>query len=223
MVWVLTCLFVVCYNCINSKMREKMPLSIYRRKLLNAILFFISNTRYVNTTKLLKLLSYLDFIHFRQTGYPSIGLTYYTYKKGPVPVRFWKEIQKGVVPSDLKDSFSIIIRRDDSNSAFKEFKFVAHSKPDLSYFTPRETRILEELANKYKYTRAKHISEDTHLPNQPWDTTIKTRGENVPIDYLVCLDKDSDVDWDTAKNNLSEFYAAVKNFKVGATKAAEVR
>jgi len=48
--------------------------NINRKKLLNAILFFAKHTLHCNTTKLFKLLSFFDFEHFRQTGYPAIGL-----------------------------------------------------------------------------------------------------------------------------------------------------
>jgi len=51
-----------------------MQTNIYRKKLLNAVLFFAKNTKYVNLGKLSKLLYFLDFTHFKQTGYPSIGL-----------------------------------------------------------------------------------------------------------------------------------------------------
>lgn len=193
-----------------------MPPSMYRNKLLNAVLFFSRKTLFCNKTKLLKLLYHLDFIHFKQTGYPSIGLTYYTYDKGPVPVRFWKEVQHGVVPSDFKGKLEIEAKED-----AKEYVFKALTNPDLSYFTPREQDILNMLATKYRNKTATQISEETHLPRQPWHTTKITKGMNRQIDYLLCLDEDSGVSWDEAKDNLSEFYAVVKNFKLSATKPAE--
>lgn len=193
-----------------------MPPNMYRNKLLNAVLFFSQKTLFCNKTKLLKLLYHLDFIHFKQTGYPSIGLTYYTYEKGPVPVRFWKEIQHGVVPSDFRGKLKIEAKED-----AKEYVFKALTNPDLSYFTPREQDILNMLATKYRNKTATQISEETHLPRQPWHTTKITKGMNRQIDYLLCLDDDSGVSWDEAKDNLSEFYAVVKNFKLSATKPAE--
>lgn len=191
-----------------------MPLNMYRNKLLNAILFFSQETLFCNKTKLLKLLYHVDFIHFKQTGYPSIGLTYYTYEWGPVPVRFWKEVQYGVVPSDFKGKFEIETKED-------EYTFKALTNPDLSYFTPREQDILRMLATKYYDKTATEISEETHLPHQPWHTTKITKGMNKKIDYLLCIDEDSEVSWDKAKDNLSEFYGVVKNFELVATKPAE--
>jgi uncharacterized phage-associated protein len=195
---------------------DVMSLNMYRNKLLNAILFFSQNTLSCNKTKLLKLLYHLDFIHFRRTGYPSIGLTYYTYEKGPVPVRFWKEIQHGVVPSDFRGKFEI-----EAKEEAKEFIFKALTDPDLSCFTPREQEIIKMLAKKYYNKTAKQISEETHLPRQPWHTTKVIKGMNKQIDYLLCIDEDSGISWDEAKNNLSEFYGVIKNFRLVATKPAE--
>lgn len=199
-----------------------MPLNAYRKKLLNAILFFAKNTRYCNKTKLLKLLYHLDFMHFKQTGYPSLGLTYYTYKEGPVPVRFWKEIQHGIVPSDFRGKVEIKIKAGYPKPNDKEYEFIALTDPDLSFFTPREQEILHNLVQKYKNKRAKQISEETHLPRQPWHTTKITDGFNKPISYLLCLDEQAGISWDMAKNNLAEFYAAVRNFNLRATKPVEI-
>jgi len=195
---------------------DVMSLNMYRNKLLNAILFFSQKNLFCNKTKLLKLLYHLDFIHFKQTGYPSIGLTYYTYDKGPVPVRFWKEIQHGVVPSDFKGKFEM-----EGTEDAKEYIFKALTNPDLSYFTPREQGILNMLVTKYYDKTATQISEETHLPRQPWHTTKITKGMNRQIDYLLCIDEDSEISWDEAKDNLSEFYGVVKNFRLVATKPAE--
>ena len=199
-----------------------MSLSIYRRKLLNAVLYFLNHTNRVNTTKLLKLLYQLDFMHFRQVGYPSIGLTYYAWEQGPVPVRFWKEIEKGRIPKDFEGLFAINIKAEDAKPDYNEYQFIAHASEDMTVFTPRETKIMETLADKYKNSTAKEISEETHLPNQPWDTTIKTRGKNKQIEYLFSLDRESSVNWDTAKNNLVEFYTAIRNFRLNPTKAARI-
>ena len=95
------------------------------------------------------------------------------------------------------------------------------TNPDLSCFSPREQDILNMLATKYYDKTATQIGEETHLPRQPWHTTKITRGMNKQIDYLLCIDENSEVSWDEAKDNLSEFYGGVKNFRLTATKPAE--
>jgi len=193
-------------------------MNIYRKKLLNAALFFASNTKRVNLGKLSKLLYFLDFIPFNQTGYPSIGLKYYTFEKGPVPKDFWLEIRDANVPEDFKGKISLIRRTDDFAPNYKEVEIRALEKPDLSVFTPREIEILDNLAFVYKEATASDMSEVTHLSKQPWDITIREKGKNKPIDYLVSISEESAVSLDHATDTLKEHLEVVHNFGITPTK-----
>lgn len=191
--------------------------SIYRRKLLNAVLFFGKNTKHMNLTKLSKLLYFLDFTHFKQTGYPSIGLKYYAFKKGPVPRDFWLEIKDGNVPEDFRGKLALIPKMDDVDPSYREMEVRAIANPDLSVFTPRETEILKDVAYVYRDAKAWQISEVSHLPKQPWDITIRKQGENCPINYLLSIDEESQVSLDDARESLEEHFEAVRNFHLEPT------
>jgi len=193
-------------------------MNIYRKKLLNAVLFFASNTKRVNLGKLSKLLYFLDFIHFNQTGYPSIGLKYYTFEKGPVPKDFWLEIRDADVPEDYKGKIGLIRRTDDFAPNYKEVEIRALEKPDLSVFTQREIKILDDLAFVYKEATASDMSEVTHLPKQPWDITKRERGNNKPIDYLLSIGEESAVSMDDAADTLKEHFEVAHNFGIEPTK-----
>jgi uncharacterized phage-associated protein len=193
-------------------------MNIYRNKLLNAVLFFASNTKRVNLGKLSKLLYFLDFIHFNQTGYPSIGLKYYTFEKGPVPKDFWLEIRDADVPEDFKGKIGLIRRTDDFAPNYKEVEIRALEKPDLSVFTQREIKILDDLAFVYKEATASDMSEVTHLPKQPWDITKREKGKNQPIDYLLSIGEESAVSMDDAADTLKEYLEVVHNFEIEPTK-----
>ena len=195
-----------------------MPINFYRQKLLNAVLFFASNTKRVNLGKLSKLLYFLDFIHFKQTGYPSIGLEYYAFERGPVPKDFWAEIKDANVPEDFKGKIELILKTDDFAPGYKEVEVHALEKPDLFVFTQREIKILEYLAFVYKEARASDISEVTHLPKKPWDITIKNKGKNKLIDYLLGIDEESAVSLDYAADSLKEHFEVVHNFGIEPTK-----
>lgn len=197
-----------------------MYINIYREKLLNAVLFFAKKTKPANTTKISKLLCFFDFSHFKQTGYPSIGLKYYAFEKGPVPKDFWLEIKDGKVPEDFKDKLALVLKKDEFDSNFKEIEFRAKTDADLSVFTPREVEILNNLAFIYKDVRAWEISEISHLPNLPWEITRKQKGESYLIDYLLSIDEesDSDVDSESAKELLKEHFEIINNFSLEPTK-----
>lgn len=153
-----------------------------REKLLNAIIFFLNNTKHCGKTKLFKLLYYLDFIHFRETGNSVTGLDYYTLKYGPVPLSLYKEIES--MSSDLSKIISI-----EKGDRFTIIK--PKCAFDDLYFSKRETRILKEVSFIFKEAKAEDIIEASHLPNHPWDKTIKTKGENQKIDYLLAIDDSS--------------------------------
>lgn len=195
-----------------------MQVSIYRKKLLNSLLFFAKNTKHLNLTKLSKLLYFLDFTHFKQTGYPSIGLKYYAFQKGPLPKDFWLEIKDGNVPEDFRGKIALIPKKDELDPNFREMEVRALKNPDFSVFTPREVKILSELAFIFKSAKAWEISEVSHLPNQPWDITIKKVGEKCLIDYLLGIDEKSEVNLDDARDSLKDHFESVHNFSLDPSK-----
>ena len=53
------------------------PIDHSREKLINAILYFVKNTQNCGKLKTLKLLYFLDFIHYKEIGRSVTGLEYY--------------------------------------------------------------------------------------------------------------------------------------------------
>ena len=197
-----------------------MESNFYRLKLLNAILYFTSKTKKTNLTKLLKLLYFLDFTHFKETGYPSINLIYYAWKHGPVPQDFYEEVKDGNVPEDFANKFVIMPsnRWEQMFPERKEYIFKPIEKPDTSVFTPRELKIIENLCDIYRDATASQMSEITHLPKAPWDTTKKTKGLNEYVDYLLSLDDTSPLCADEAREKLKEHFEVLNNFGLNPTK-----
>ena len=193
-------------------------MSVYREKLVQAVLFFAQETRHLNTTKLMKLLNFFDFEHFRQAGYPSIGLQYYAFEKGPVPKKFWLEVKDGLPPSDLKDKIAINTKTGEGDR--KELEFLARpgQKVDFSVFTRREKEILQNLAFIYRDATAKVMSDISHEAEKPWEITVKEKGTNAEIDYLLALDEKSPIDRDEAEENLQDLFAVLRAFDIEPAK-----
>lgn len=189
-----------------------------RRKLLNAILFFAKNTRNLNTTKLCKLLFFFDFEHFRDTGYPVIGLHYYAFEKGPVPKKFWLEIKDGKSPDDFRHALTIQRISDLDQEEYKELRFAAKTEPDLRVFSPREQKILKKLVEIYKDATAAQLSEISHLKNAPWDKTYRNSGLNSLIDYSLVLHDKEPSYAQKANASLQEFFAVATNLALSPTK-----
>ena len=65
-----------------------------KEKLINSIIYFLQNTENCKKTKLVKLLYFLDFTHFKDTGRSVTGLSYKAFPLGPYPEKLGKKIDK---------------------------------------------------------------------------------------------------------------------------------
>ena len=156
----------------------------HREKLINAVIYFAKNTKYCGKTKLLKLLYFLDFSHFKETGKSVTGLDYYTWEKGPVPRDLFSELSDIMKP-DLQGAVNIV--------QIENFqKITPKKKFNDEYFSKRELKLLERWAFVFKEAKAENMTEVTHLGNRPWERTLKSKGEFKKIDYLLSIDDERD-------------------------------
>ncbi|MCI2811025.1 Panacea domain-containing protein [Eoetvoesiella caeni] len=157
-----------------------------REKLVEAVKFFALNTRKLGKTKLYKLLYFLDFTHYRDTGRPVTGMEYFAWPMGPVPVEFHNELDN---PS--KDW--------EGNCLFKSIP-VRNGKEMLSvqalnefnplHFSKREVRIMQELASEFRDATADEMVERTHLENLPWHQIYEVeKRKQQQIPYAMSLRK----------------------------------
>lgn len=158
-----------------------------REKLINAILYFAHNTRYLGKIKLFKLLFLLDFEQFRQTGRSVTGLEYRAWKFGPVPVEVLQEWDDP--EADLAAAISI---RPEKVIDFVRETIVPLVPFDDSHFTKRALRTMEELAARYRDTYSPTLIDVTHAENGAWAKIWQDgRGMNEAIPYALALDDDS--------------------------------
>lgn len=182
-------------------------ITLYREKIINSIIYFVKNTKYCGKTKLLKLLYFLDFMHFKQTGKPVTNLDYYAWEMGPVPKDLYEELTNAIEP-DMEKAINIRDIDTFTNiSPKKEF--------NEDYFSNRELKLLENIAFIFKDAKAEDMVESTHLENEPWDKTLKEKGENSYIDYLLSIDnKEESLSYPEAKERMEEREEVYKIFGV---------
>lgn len=153
-----------------------------RKKMINAIYYFATNTKKCGKTKLMKLMYHLDFLHFRETGNSVTGLNYFAWKQGPVPADLFIELSNDPKP-DLAEAVEVeVIENFQKIVPKNDFEF------GESIFTKRELRLLENISSFFKSTNAEQIVEVTHLPRQPWVKTIAEKGEGKMIKYMLAVD-----------------------------------
>lgn len=157
-----------------------------REKLVQAIVYFANATELCGKTKLFKLLYLLDFDHFRATGRSVTGLAYYAWEMGPVPVELKREWDDGF-GKDL--AAAIWINRNKVVDYCRE-QVIAELDFDDQFFSRRELKILEGLANRYRYSKASDMVEVTHAENEAWKRVWQDgEGQNELIDYRLSLTK----------------------------------
>ena len=161
-----------------------MLISHDREKLTEAIVYFAKNTELCGKTKLMKLLYFLDFIHFRQTGKSVTEMDYYAWDFGPVPRDLWCELSHPeTMADDLRQAIAVwpVETADDKTLEL----ITPRRKFNEGLFSPRELQILEAVAFTFKEARADLMVESAHLPQQPWDSTCREKGKHQRIDYML--------------------------------------
>src|ERR1700730_2848280 len=148
-----------------------------REKLVNAIVDFLRETNHCHSLKLFKLLNFSDFEHFRQTGRTIFGLDYRALPKGPVPTALLDEIKKGAA-NDLKSAIDIFPVKDDITDALLRRDLKPRAHFDKSWFTRRELKILDRVAEFFRDLRADDMSEFSHQSKKPWKS-IYNEGKGV--------------------------------------------
>lgn len=162
-----------------------MLISRHRDKLLNAMTFFLANTKTCGKVKLFKLLYFLDFEHFKQTGRSVTGLDYYAWKMGPVPVDLHEEIDSP--EPDMAENFRF---EEKSIRNGQQTMLILTPQKDFSdeHFSRRELNIMQSLAEKYANSLADEMIEATHLENQPWDKVYNQYNQKQrQIPYLLAV------------------------------------
>ena len=159
-----------------------MIITYHREKLINAIIYFGNHTRYCGKTKLLKLLYFLDFSHFKQTGKSVTGLEYFAWEMGPVPNDLFEQLS-GDMKRDMKSSIQEL-----PAEGFQQIR--PKKKFDDHYFCKTEMKLLEDISYIFKDAQADAMVESTHLKNEPWEKTLKEKGPFQIIDYMLAIDSD---------------------------------
>lgn len=162
-----------------------MITTLDRQKLIQAIVYFASHTKYCGKIKLFKLLYLLDFEHFRQTGKKVTGFEYQAWKFGPVPIELMEEWEE--LGDDLARAVHIVEEKviDYDRQTVKVNDGVQF---DAEEFTPRQLRIMEALAKRFGEAYSPKMIDVTHEQNGAWDKVWQDgQGARKPIPYDLAI------------------------------------
>ena len=149
------------------------PQSMVRLK--NLLLYVIEQMGEVFQTKMNKVLFYIDFLSYRESGMAISGLAYNAIEFGPVPQR-WDRVYSAfdeIVPE------SRLVHDQESTA------LTASAEADMSCFTEQERAIIEAVCAKMKGLSAHDISELSH--NEPaWQKHLQKEG-TIPFEEAFSL------------------------------------
>ncbi|MCD0493848.1 SocA family protein [Chromobacterium violaceum] len=177
-----------------------------REKLKNAVLFFAGRVRFLGKTKLFKLLYFLDFEHYRDTGRSVTGIEYFAWKMGPVPVELYNEIKQDTTWESCINLERITTAKGHEMTAVRPI-----GEFQATHFSKRELRIMESLSRKYEKADAEDMVEETHLENLPWHQVyVVDNKKQHHIPYELALRK-QEIELMLAEiNDRNELVSAIK-------------
>jgi uncharacterized phage-associated protein len=177
-----------------------MLISRNREKLINAVVYFASNTQHCGKVKLFKLLYLLDFEHFRETGRSVTGLEYRAWKMGPVPLDLMQEWDQ--LEPDMANAVDILPEK---VIDYIRERVVPKIGFDESPFTRRELRLMHDIGARFRDELTKPLIGFTHEDRGPWDKIWDSgRGNNERIPYALAL-ADSDPNREAILDSAREY------------------
>jgi len=158
-----------------------------REKLFHAIVFFVNETKHCHKLKLFKLLFFLDWEIFRQTGRSTTGLFYFAWPKGPVPKQLQDEFK--APPSDMRSVLSLRVAPADDPDADSRLNITPRVDFDESRFTRRELGVMKRMAEVYLEATGEMMTDVSHERGQPWDQIYRIEGRHQAlIPFALALD-----------------------------------
>jgi putative zinc finger/helix-turn-helix YgiT family protein len=149
-------------------------------KFFEAIKFFCYQDR-VFKTKLMKLLFYADFGHFKKYAVSITGARYAHLPYGPVPDQF----ERWLVSLILDDEG--VQKEEDWNLDYPGEVYISNTSLDPSIFLPSELRILASVKEVFKDYSAKKISDISHKEKGYQETE---NSQLIPYSYAAQISFD---------------------------------
>jgi transcriptional regulator with XRE-family HTH domain len=134
------------------------------REVLLYILNKVGSKPSIGETVLYKLLYFVDFNFYEKYEEQLIGATYLKNHFGPTP----KEFSRIVKEMEGKD----LVKLKDEYFQYPQTKYLPLREPDLTKLKASETKMIDEVLEKFSDMNASEISEYSHN-DVPWLTAEK--------------------------------------------------
>ena len=151
--------------------------------------YLASEVNELYVTKFLKLFYYLDFISYKIRGVSVTNDVYLKLPYGPVPTTIKNEIDllsvENLLGSEFKSQLKQFIALKSDKDSYGKLIINVNKNYNLRKLSNFELELLKHLIKKFKNTRAKILSNQTHK-EKPWLLT----SNNAIISYKLANELD---------------------------------
>ncbi len=150
---------------------ERDHVDLQRQKLLNILHFYSADTiAFSSRVKLMKLIYFLDFVHYRDRGRSVTGLDYFAWEFGPMPRLLWNE---WMTPEpDFRSRFRVVKK---DFPIGRDLTLKIRGKMDESVFAPTEYKLMVDLAKEHFRDSPEEMIDEMHFDIGPWEHVWKVR------------------------------------------------
>ncbi|CAN5870256.1 hypothetical protein BH11BAC7_BH11BAC7_36670 [soil metagenome] len=174
--------------------------SVLREKISNTILY-LTQGRETAFVKILKLLYLTDELAVKEEGAPITWLSYYAWKRGPVPVDVYNEVEAMVLNKEpISNETSLNLHKYFSTKQDDGTKIICpKSEVDIGKLSENEIGLLNRILSLYGHMSAQELVDITHDKDSLWlkvveqnklDEYFKLNGDrsNYPVDFISLID-----------------------------------
>lgn len=144
-------------------------------RLKNVMLFVIENMGEVFFTKMNKILFYIDFVKYRETGSSLTGLSYRAIDFGPVPEK-WEKVYS---------EFDEINQEPKVVGDFEGYVLTSKSTCDKSVFSETELAIIQTVCDRFNSCTSREMTRLSH-EESAWKDCCE-KHEKIPFEKAFML------------------------------------
>lgn len=163
--------------------------SIYTKeqidKLGNAIIFLCERVGQVSKTKLLKLIYLIEETSVKKYGVPFFNIRFDAWHLGPVARDLYVEI--------TGETF-LLDRYLDKVNDNGTINVIAKQVFSDDEFSDNELKLMEQIANTFKYSTAEELVNLTHREHSPWHQTVVEHGLLEAFEKKLATSSDAEID-----------------------------
>lgn len=186
-------------------------MNLQREKILNCLHYLSGDTiAFPSRLKILKLLYFIDFVHFRERGRSITGLQYHAWDFGPIPRLLWNEWTRPNL--DFRARFKVV---EEDFPIGPDLKLEPHGKLDQAVFSSFEWDLIVGLADRHFRDEPWEMVDELHFENGPWDLTWEARKQHyMPIPYDVIFGTDNKLEHQARRNHAYEKHSLHRRYQL---------